>query len=191
MDGPLSTNFVRGVEHPRQTRPCTIPVRDLYPNRNWPAGEIMDHPGNFNTYRTSSAEKKAQDALTEDMIQELREAAEVHRQVRIEFQNWVRPGLTMIELAQRIEQGTSSLLQKDGLNRGWGFPTGLSCNHIAAHYTPNYGDKNVLKYGDIMKVDFGNTIFLCFKLFIFNMQSLSVCVFVCLFVLGFWWAMGE
>jgi methionyl aminopeptidase len=158
LEGPLSKKFVRGKEAKGQTRPCTRPVSEFYPNGNWPTGEIMNHPGDQNTFRTSSAEKKALDALTQDMIQELREAAEVHRQVRTEFQSWVRPGLSMIEIAQHIEEGTKTLIRKDGLNRGWGFPTGLSLNHVAAHYTPNYGDKQVLQYGDIMKVDFGTQI---------------------------------
>jgi len=31
----------------------------------------------------------------------------------------------------------------------------VSLNHVAAHYNPNYGDKTVLQYDDVMKVDFG------------------------------------
>eukprot|EP00978_Attheya_sp_CCMP212_P044283 scaffold305892_cov45-Attheya_sp.AAC.2 len=47
------------------------------------------------------------------------------------------------------------LVGESGLNRGIGFPTGCSINHVAAHYTPNVGDKTVLNYDDVMKVDFG------------------------------------
>ena len=36
-----------------------------------------------------------------------------------------------------------------------GFPTGLSINHCAAHYTPNAGNKIILQSDDVMKVDFG------------------------------------
>ena len=42
--------------------------------------------------------------------------------------------------------------------RGIGFPTGCSLNHVAAHYTPNAGDDTVLQQGDVMKVDFGTQI---------------------------------
>ena len=31
-------------------------------------------------------------------------------------------------------------------------------NHVAAHWTPNKGDKTVLQYDDVMKVDFGTQI---------------------------------
>jgi len=89
------------------------------------------------------------------MYNEVREAAEVHRQVRHDLQRWLKPGLTMIEIAQRIEAGTKKLVKADGLKRGWGFPTGLSLNHCAAHWTPNYGDKTILQKSDVLKVDFG------------------------------------
>lgn len=37
-----------------------------------------------------------------------------------------------------------------------GFPTGLCLNHVAAHWTPNPGAKEVvLKYDDVLSVDFG------------------------------------
>merc|ERR1712054_526048 len=44
---------------------------------------------------------------------------------------------------------------RDGLECGWGFPTGCSLNWVAAHYTPNYGDNTVLCYDDVCKLDFG------------------------------------
>jgi methionyl aminopeptidase len=39
-----------------------------------------------------------------------------------------------------------------------GFPTGVSLNQIAAHYTSNPGDKTVLKYDDVLKLDFGTHV---------------------------------
>jgi len=41
---------------------------------------------------------------------------------------------------------------------GIAFPTGCSLNYVAAHYTPNAGDKTVLGYDDVMKVDFGTQV---------------------------------
>lgn len=38
---------------------------------------------------------------------------------------------------------------------GIAFPTGCSLNWVAAHWTPNGGDKTVLAYDDVMKLDFG------------------------------------
>jgi len=46
-------------------------------------------------------------------------------------------------------------VEENGLEAGVGFPTGVSLNHCAAHYTPNAGDTTVLQSGDVLKVDFG------------------------------------
>ena len=39
-----------------------------------------------------------------------------------------------------------------------GFPTVVSVNHIAAHYTPNPHDTRRLHYDDVMKLDFGTQV---------------------------------
>jgi methionine aminopeptidase len=48
-----------------------------------------------------------------------------------------------------------TLVEANGLEAGIAFPTGCSLNYVAAHWTPNAGDKTVLAYDDVMKVDFG------------------------------------
>lgn len=72
--------------------------------------------------------------------QNIRRAGEVHRQVRKYVRKTIKPGMTMTEIAEAIEDGTRSLVEEDGLDSGIGFPTGLSLNNCAAHYTPNAGD---------------------------------------------------
>ena len=42
--------------------------------------------------------------------------------------------------------------QVNGLEAGIAFPTGCSLNFVAAHWTPNAGDKTVLGYDDVMKL---------------------------------------
>ena len=44
------------------------------------------------------------------------------------------------------------LIQARGLEAGIAFPTGCSLNYVAAHWTPNGGDKTVLGYDDVMKL---------------------------------------
>ena len=52
----------------------------------------------------------------------------------------------MIEIANLIEDSVRNYSGNDHtLKAGIGFPTGLSLNHVAAHYTPNTGDKLILK----------------------------------------------
>lgn len=48
--------------------------------------------------------------------------------------------MTMTQIAENIEDGTRALVEENGLESGIGFPTGLSLNNCAAHYTPNAGD---------------------------------------------------
>ena len=70
----------------------------------------------------------------------VRRAAEVDRQVRQYARRNIQPGMTMTEIAEMIEDGTRALVEENGMQSGIGFPTGLSRNHCAAHYTPNAGD---------------------------------------------------
>lgn len=79
----------------------------------------------------------------------------MHRQVRRYVQSYVKPGMKMTEICQRLERKTHELVVANGLEAGWGFPTGCSLNWVAAHYTPNYGDETVLQFDDVCKLDFG------------------------------------
>ena len=104
----------------------------------------------------------------------IRRAAEVHRQVRAHARKHIRPGMTMMEIVENIEDGTRALSEENGMESGIGFPTGVSLNNCAAHYTPNPGDTSgalitahfpfsaisnsdrlVLGQGDVLKIDIG------------------------------------
>jgi methionyl aminopeptidase len=78
----------------------------------------------------------------ETTYQSIRRGAEVHRLVRKHARKYIRPGMTMTQIAENIEDGTRALVEENGLESGIGFPTGLSLNNCAAHYTPNAGDTN-------------------------------------------------
>jgi methionyl aminopeptidase len=63
----------------------------------------------------------------------------------------IKVGMTMTEIAEMIENATRALVGEDGLKAGIGFPTGVNRNHIAAHFSPNAGDKTVLEYEDVSR----------------------------------------
>lgn len=84
-------------------------------------------------------------------------------QVRKHMMGWIKPGMTMIEIVEELEKYSRLLIGEDGLKAGLAFPTGCSRNHCAAHYTPNNGDKTVLEFDDITKIDFGTHINGMFK----------------------------
>lgn len=107
-----------------------------------------------------SDERKAaeNELLFNNRLLQIREASEVHRQVRNAAQQFIKPGLTMVEICEFIERSSSQLVgfkSSKPMERGWGFPTGCSLNHCAAHYTPNSGDRTKLKKSDLCKIDFG------------------------------------
>lgn len=143
-----------------QSDPPRVPVSQLFPNKAYPEGEICEYRDD-NNYRTTSEEKRHLDRLNNDFLTEYREAAEVHRQVRQWAQKNIKPGQSLTDIAEGIENGVRHLTGHQGLEEGdnikggMGFPTGLSINHCAAHYTPNAGNTKVLQQGDVMKVDFG------------------------------------
>ncbi|EMR09575.1 methionine aminopeptidase, type II [Pneumocystis murina B123] len=138
----------------KQEDPPSIGLTKLYSSGKYPEGEQMDY-NNDNLWRVTSEEKRYLELLSCGEYQDFRRAAEVHRQVRKYAQKTIHPGMTMIEIAEMIENSTRMLVEEDGLKAGIGFPTGLSLNNCAAHYTPNAGDNTCLQKDDVMKVDFG------------------------------------
>ncbi|KAL6714920.1 Methionine aminopeptidase 2 [Lecanora helva] len=146
-----------------QTSPPRVPVSNLFPDNKYPEGEIVEYR-NENNYRTINEEKRHLDRMNNDFLKEYRQGAEVHRQVRQWAQKNIKPGQTLTEIAEGIEDsvraltGHPGLEEGDNIKGGMGFPTGLSINHCAAHYTPNAGNKIILQEDDVMKVDFGSHI---------------------------------
>jgi len=147
-----------------QSDPPRVGLSKLFPSGIYPEGEIQHykdeyvlysplyHPCTYgifsfstsNAYRLTSEEARYNEKLAmgdpEETYNDIRRGAEVHRQVRAAARKFIRPGLTMTEIANYIEDGTRALVEENGLESGIGFPTGLSLNHCAAHYTPNAGD---------------------------------------------------
>ena len=75
------------------------------------------------------------------------------------------------------------LIDENGLSAGIAFPTGCSLNYVAAHWTPNAGDKTVLQYDDVMKLGALRCAALCWG------WGWGVCVCVCVVLCG--WCGGR
>ncbi|CAN6808222.1 unnamed protein product [Brassica oleracea] len=141
----------------QQTDPPSIPVIDLFPSGEFPEGEIQEYKDD-NLWRTTSEEKREMERLQKPIYKSLRQAAEVHRQVRKYMRSIMKPGMLMIDICETLENTVRKLISENGLQAGIAFPTGCSLNNVAAHWTPNSGDKTVLQYDDVMKLDFGTHI---------------------------------
>jgi len=106
----------------------------------------------------TNEEKRALDLAQNDEYKDFRQAAEAHRTVRKYVKSWIKPGIKMIDICERLEACSRQMIRENGLDAGLAFPTGCSLNHCAAHYTPNAGDETVLAYDDVCKIDFGTHI---------------------------------
>jgi len=131
------------------------PVRSLFPEGHFPVGQRMEYEQPLNLWRRESEEQRQREKVQEDQYENLREAAEAHRIVRQWAKSWIKPGMKMIDIADTIETSLRKTIDAEGTKRSIAFPTGLSLNNVAAHYTPNAGDTRVLKESDVLKVDIG------------------------------------
>jgi methionyl aminopeptidase len=120
---------------------------------------------NDNLQRTTAEEIRhlsVVNNMDDEFLNDYRKAAETHRQVRHYVQSIAKPGVSLSQLADEIEDGVRALVSHQGLETGdalkagMGFPTGLCLNNVAAHWTPNPGGKEIiLQYDDVLSVDFG------------------------------------
>jgi len=85
------------------------------------------------------------DSILEKYIQ----AGKVASSVRKSSKDWAKPGVTLLELADKIE----SAIIRAGAKLA--FPVNLSLNELAAHYTPSLDDKTTINEGDLLKIDIG------------------------------------
>jgi methionyl aminopeptidase len=86
----------------------------------------------------------------------------IHKKVRQLIYDFYKPNMSLNHLAELIENNTKKITNNNiinSINYGIGFPTGLSLNEVAAHYSPSspfIGDNdNIFKSKDILKIDFG------------------------------------
>jgi len=149
-----------GAVPTKQSSPPRVLLSNLFPSGEYPVGQEEPYRDE-NLFRTTDEEKRHLDRMNNDFLQEYRQGAEIHRQVRQYAQKNIKPGQSLTEIAEMIEDavraltGHSGLEEGDNIKGGVAFPTGLNLDHIAAHYSPNAGNKTILSQDNVMKVDFG------------------------------------
>ncbi len=132
-----------------QTEPPRVGLSKLFSSGQYPVGELQEYdPSKFldeSRARVTQEELRERERLAQQAeggdYNLIRKAAEAHRQARAYARKAIKPGMTMTEIANLIEDSTRALVEENGFEAGIGFPTGLSLNECAAHYTPNAGDK--------------------------------------------------
>ena len=84
--------------------------------------------------------------------------ASIHKKVGTYIRSLLQPGMSLQTIASLIENKIKeeTKYNKDcPLEKGIAFPTGLSLNNCAAHYTPNYNEDFFFTEKDIIKIDYG------------------------------------
>ena len=80
----------------------------------------------------------------------------IHKKVRQYLYPFLKPGITLLEIAKIIESKTIELAQNQNtINQGIGFPASLSLNNCAAHFHPEFNNNVTFNQDDVLKIDFG------------------------------------
>lgn len=90
--------------------------------------------------------------LPEDILEKYKRAGKIAGEVKMEMKNFVREGMSVIEICEKAEK---LVVEKGGKPA---FPCNVSVNQVAAHYTSPPGDKSVIPSNSLVKVDIGAQI---------------------------------
>ncbi len=80
-------------------------------------------------------------------LEKVRKAGEISKEVKKYAREFIKKDMPLLEIAEKIEEEIGKLGGEVA------FPTTLSINEIAAHYTPSYDDKRLA--GGLLKIDLG------------------------------------
>ena len=85
----------------------------------------------------------------EEALEKFRRSGRILRETREEIKGFVREGMPIIEICEKVE----SLIREKGGKPA--FPCNVSINEIAAHYTSPPNDKKTIPENSLVKVDIG------------------------------------
>ncbi|KAI6080794.1 hypothetical protein F4821DRAFT_250742 [Hypoxylon rubiginosum] len=97
-----------------------------------------------NRYHSTNEEKGHLDKLNSDFLSDCRQATEARRQVRPWAQGSIKPGQTLLDIANGIEDSARRLFSYDGLTKGdpliasIDFPTRLNIGNFVANLGVQY-----------------------------------------------------
>src|SRR2546428_13593828 len=87
--------------------------------------------------------------MDDEIREKLRRAGRVAAEARRLGASLCKEGAPLLEIAESVE----ALMRSRGAPPA--FPTCLSIDHIAAHYSPVHDDRIALKRGNVVKLDLG------------------------------------
>jgi curved DNA binding protein len=106
-----------------------------------------------------SEEEVDQTLTNSEVVVKYRTAGQVASNVIAKVIEAAVDGKNVLELCELgdklILEGVKNQYKTKKYEKGVAFPTCISVNHIAGHYSPEAGDKAALKDGDVVKIDLG------------------------------------
>lgn len=91
-------------------------------------------------------------------LENMKIAGDIHKKIKVYIKENIKIDMKLFDLANQIEDQIKILSNYDSNNplySGIAFPTGLSINNCAAHWTPQKDNIKKLKEMDVIKIDFG------------------------------------
>lgn len=86
--------------------------------------------------------------MEEEIIEKYKKAGQIAKEVREWSKSLIKEGAQTLQIAEKIEAKIVELGGKPAC------PVNIGINSIAAHHTPKFDEKDVLKKGDLVKIDF-------------------------------------
>ncbi len=99
-----------------QTSPPSVGLSLVFPDGVYPTGEFQQYKDD-QRWRETDEEKRALEKANEEMVNSVRKAAEVHRQVRSYVQTIAKPGVLLIDMCEKLEECSRKLIEENGLVR--------------------------------------------------------------------------
>ncbi len=87
--------------------------------------------------------------MNDDEIELIKRAGTISREARLLGADMIDEGVTLLSVAEEVE---GYMIKKGGKPA---FPTNISINDAAAHFSPHSGDKQRFQRGDLVKLDVG------------------------------------
>ena len=91
-------------------------------------------------------------------LDNMKKAGEIHKKIKKYIKDIIKPNIKLYDLAENIENKINeecNLLLMKSMKKGVAFPTGLSINNCAAHWTPKKNCNRELLKEDLIKIDYG------------------------------------
>lgn len=87
-------------------------------------------------------------------LDKLQLASSIHKNIQNKVKTFIKPNTKLIDIVKFIENNIERELPHQ-VNKGKGFPVGVSVNNCAAHFTSHIDCKKTLSKDDLISIDYG------------------------------------